>query len=196
MLFFLQLRQIGLEYFNCPSVNQDWIKEMSRTYIAESRRENADKHVQFLRKCEELTSRSDGTVVSDRLCQPPERPVSISFANIVNSSKLTSADYCPIGPRRSSDEYYTSSSCMTSGQYNLHHEREAKCTIVPETPINAFGDHTDHPISMLKTEFDNRAPRNLQKIAMRKKCEMHFAAIVDEDAETLFFEGVLDHVTV
>lgn len=168
---------------------------MSRTYIAESRRENAEKHIQFLRKCDELTSRSDGTILSDRLCQPPERPVSISFGNIVNSSKLSTADYCPIGPRRSSDEYYSGSSCMTTGRY-LHHESEAKCTIVPENIMYGFGDHADHPISMLKTEYDNRASENLQKIAVRKKCEMHFAAIADEDAITLFFEGVMDHVNV
>lgn len=190
-----QLRQIGLEYFNCPSVNQDWITEMSRTYIAESRRENAEKHIQFLRKCDELVSRSDGTIVSDRLCQPPERPVSISFGNIINSSKLSSDDYCTIGPRRSSDEYYAGSSCMTSGQY-LHHERQAKCTVMSENILNGFSDHGDHPISMLKTEFDNRASGNLQKIATRKKCEMHFTAVVDEDAETLFFEGVTNHVNV
>lgn len=190
-----QLRQIGLEYFNCPSVNQDWIKEMSRTYIAESRRENAEKHTQFLRKCDELASRPDGTIVSDRLCQPPERPVSISFGNIVNSSKLSSEDYCPIGPRRSSDEYYAGSSCMMSRQY-LHHVRETKCSVMPENVMNRFGDHADHPISMLKTEFDNRASGNLQKIALRMKCEIHFTAIVDEDAETLFFDGVMDHVNV
>lgn len=162
---------------------------MSRTYIAESRRENAEKHIQFLRKCDALASRSDGTIVSERLCQPPERPVSISIGNIVNSSKLSSGDYCPIGPRR------YGSSCMTAGQY-LHHEREAKCTIVPENIMNGFSDHADHPISMLKTEFDNRAAANLQKIAVRKKCELHFSALVDEDAETLYFEGVIDHVNV
>lgn len=188
---YTMLRQIGMEYYNCPSLNQEWIKEMSRLYITEYRTMNRENYQEFLQQCENLIAKTDTVAATDsrRKChyqQSNQRAVSISFGNIVNSSKLSS-DYCPIGPRNA-HEAYVQSACFP----DKYAKTGETCAIVPKSLVNnadedQFEGMVHHPISMLKTDYDSRSSSNLHKVAKRKKCELHFAAHPD-DAPVLFFD--------
>lgn len=75
-----QLRQVALQYYNCPGSNEIWIREMSREYMTQQRIKSQQEHKTFLEHCRHL-------IKADRASlRCAQSSVSVTFANIVNSS--------------------------------------------------------------------------------------------------------------
>lgn len=174
---YTMLRQIGLEYFNCPASQQntEWIKEVARSYMTDLRALKRDKFSVFVADCQQTFGKGNEE------CGVRSAQVSITFGNIVNSSKLSS-DYCPISSNGRGGE------CPQSGRFSSCMTAEK---IVSNSAVGCDGDRPQ--TSMLKSEYDKRSPANLVEISGRKQCERHFSARMtknDAAAETIFFDIV------
>lgn len=187
---YTMLRQIGLEYFNCPpGPNTEWIKEVSRAYLPELRQSKRIKFNAFLDDCQQLFAVNNGN--TDGLCfgrAIRSRPdSSITFGNIVNSSKLSS-DSCPIGL----------AAAASSGRrcHNERNEQRFSCldgethsTSSSSCDGDQINDDLRPAISIVKTVYDNRSPTNLMRIARRKQCERHYSSRMlrhDAAGDTIF----------
>lgn len=194
------LRQIGLDYSNCASVNQPWIAEMSRTYITHVRTENRRAHEQFVAECGRLRaeealaqaqclaevmhaeSNADGRGRSTAGQHPQQQQhqhvASIVFGNLVNSSsKMPSGAaallrHCgTIGPRQANEM------CDGAAQQTCAKRPPApvdSCTSV-HTGAMSSDDAATFRTSMLDVANDERAPLNLLRQATRTLCDLHTA---------------------
>lgn len=161
---------------------------MARVYVSDQRDQNHQHFIRFLSKCNDLFVR--GAQSTDHhYCNKytDSGHVSISFSNVVNSSKFFS-DHCSIGPKNI-DELSEKSSCIAEKYLKDATAQSMDSCNSPKKILS----NTEPIISMLNDEFDTRSTSNLREIADRKKCEIHFASDIN-DAQTVFFDGTANHV--
>lgn len=172
------MRQIGYEYFNCE--HDEWLKEMSRNYISEQRKENYnDYHVKKM-ECDQLFDWKRATFEK---CAPPFSKR--TFVNLVNSSKFhyNSGDH---GSDFVDDYCCTSNTC--NKRENLPLDRKSKsCEINKNIPskattlLSSIKSQSIHdklsPIvpktSMLNNANDIRSPNNIAKIWKAINCKLN-----------------------
>lgn len=151
------MRQIGMEYFNC---NRDtWIREMVRQYLPEQRRLHQEEWRRLKSVCQGII----GTTTTRLGAGLLRRSVtSVTFANLMNGSvsERHVEDICQLEGdsvfaqdrrvRREEDQCEKGDSEGECGQRKMPPFRET---------------------SMWSGEFDRRAPENLQKQMLRRRCE-------------------------
>jgi hypothetical protein len=193
---FFQIRQVGMEYFNCQG--DAWVTEMARDYLVQQRTDNFNQLKQLRTECASLWATKPNEV-ADKKCRA-NKSVSVTFASVLNASKHANdgkssnlMDYCEIGPKYSSEMYGcecgggTPDSMTKVLKDNGHcspKSRPLKKKLVYEDRI-FDGEEPAFKTSMLTPEFDNRAPENIKRINLRRKCEM----LQQADAADLMFYG-------
>uniref|UniRef100_U5ESM9 Putative thioredoxin-like protein n=1 Tax=Corethrella appendiculata TaxID=1370023 RepID=U5ESM9_9DIPT len=183
------LRQIGMEYYNCP--NDNWVKEMAKEYIMEQRKDNLKTLNKLREDCSELFKRQTPTNSDDEFTENciKTKPISISLVNVLNSSKFVDGkhktfelekNYCDIiGPKYETEFYQ----CSSQQQEDFGSDKTCSS--------GKFYRKTDDEIvktSMLNSEFDFRSPENILKQHFRRKCTLLYLSELHGDNSNLFFE--------
>lgn len=159
------MRQLGMEYYNC---NRDtWIQEMVREYFPAQRKEHQEELRQLRLDCQ-------GFAIAARMSGGQgQHPVSVTFANLLNGSQFSASerieDICQL--ESAGDSMY--------GELarNRGATRGEQCVRDGCTEGGTKGGSRFRETSMLRGDFDPRAPVNLAKQALRRKCElMHIEA--------------------
>ncbi|KAG4077611.1 hypothetical protein HA402_008871 [Bradysia odoriphaga] len=141
---YAMLRQAALQYYNCPSTNEIWIREMSREYMTQQRIKYQQEHKTFLEQCRHLI-KTDRT--SLRCAQST---VSVTFANIVNSSNDPGQRI--FGPMNANEG-------VISHRYSKY--KVDSCDAIT---ANRFVDVADE-------EMDQQSSETLTKRELKRKCE-------------------------
>lgn len=170
---YVMLQQIGGEYYNCKA--DSWVQEMSRDYLQQRR---IDNRIATQRLFEECRATFQKSFTEHRECNSH---VSISFSNVLNSSKnmeekvKNSPNFCGI------DEVYENCGCEESCgklKYISRMNKKEKRFVT----------------SMLDNSDDDRSPKAINRYNLRRKCEMlkiqekkseAFFIIDDENASSL-----------
>lgn len=148
---YVMFQQIGMEYFNCKA--DSWVQEMSRDYLRERRIENRVAAQRLYEECRETFQKS--------FTEPHEcnSHVSVSFANVLNSSKnideklKSLPNFCGI------DEGFESCGFDEScGKLRY------------SSKMNRKDKHKE--TSMLDNDDDERSPEAINRFNLRRKCEM------------------------
>lgn len=176
-ILLFQLRQIALEYYNCPSTNRDWIEEMSRDYMTQQRIKSQEQHHQFQETCRKLLKTARLRHI--QRCSQTQSTVSVIFANIVNSSNDKLPGQRIFGPKNIDEQ----TACFSQSYSDYD-----SCDAVPALIYDGRSDqrgHAKHGISMLDVENDDRFADSLVERDTRLKCETF--AHGDEE-NVMFFE--------
>lgn len=190
------LRQVGLDYANCASVNQPWIAEMSRVYMSHVRAENRGGHARFVRECERMRDEAEAVRRMEAKCLASlerfdrrrqttheKHVVSLVFGNVVNSSaRLPSgvrppcarANVCNAGERVCiADGCDAQQSCVMAA-HGEDEAEDAACNAKRTVRTETDGAFVTSMLGANGDE-DERSPWNLRRAAVRKRCELHLA---------------------
>lgn len=184
-LEYSQLRQLGLEYNNCESVNQSWIRDMSRVYITGVRNQNHHDFQQFSSACDRIIADAKRAQSAALQCAFRSSPHttslhhSVSLSSHINSSKLP-VDFCQIGPRNLGESSYAD-------------DEYASCSAMPRE-CGKLDATPSLESSMSFEDDDPRSARNLMNRSMRKRCQiLSSGRRGDLHPQVEFFETV-DHL--
>lgn len=163
---YVMLQQIGMEYYNCKE--DSWVQEMSRDYLRERRIDNRRATQRLYQECRQTFQKS---FTEHRECNSH---VSVSFSNVLNSSKnideklKSLPNFCGI------DEVYEScSSCDETCGKTKYTAR-----------MNKRGKQFE--TSMLDNSDDDRSPEAINRFNLRRKCEM--LKIQERKSEAFFVD--------
>lgn len=188
IFFRFQLRQTALQYYNCPSSNEVWIREMSRDYMNQQRINFQEEHKKFQETCKNILK----TDRSSHRCS--QSTVSVTFANIVNSSNDKLPGQRIYGPMNVNEQ--NAGFSYRYNQYNVD-----SCDAIDTFHYDDVLDEKEFrkfDTSMLNGRNDELNIENLTKRDLRLKCEMfvrgdventHF--FVDADREVSVFLNFL-----
>lgn len=171
---YLMLQQIGMEYYNCDGDN--WVQEMARDYLFERRKANRESYKKLHEACRDIFLQNYKTDVSHRKC---DSSVSVSFANVLNSSKNFEAkfknlpNFCAVNelPKDGACGCHSELSC---GKHPMKYSYEA------HQKEKTFAK------SMLDHEGDDHSPEAIAKYNFRRKCEM--LRMAERKSEILFVD--------
>ena len=169
----VMLQQIGMEYYNCEGDN--WVQEMARDYLFEKRKENRKNFSALSAKCRETFTNYDQGGMSGRKCDPP---VSVSFGNILNSSKNFEAKFKNL-PNFCEFNAPKEGTCGCMSELTCGEEKS-------KYSYEANSKEREFQTSMLDNEFDDRSPDAILKYEFRRRCEM--LRIAERKSEILFVE--------
>lgn len=168
------IRQLGLEYFNC--VNDNWVQEMARDYLFDRRKENRDNHKKLHRECREIFQQH---YTPERVKRDCDSSVSVSFGNVLNSSKNFEAKF----------KNMPSFCEIPKGAETCGCQREMPCQKQRmKYSFEANKKEKMFPTSMLDNDGDDRSPESIIKYNFRRKCEM--LRMAERKSEILFIEDV------
>jgi hypothetical protein len=162
---YVMLQQIGMDYYNCKG--DEWVQEMSRDYLQQRRRDNKNNQLNLYRECRDTFRQS---FTENRECNSH---VSVSFSNVLNSSKNIEEkvknlpNFCGI------DDVYDGCSCDESC---------GKLKYLPKTNKKSV----EYETSMLDNNDDDRSPEALKRYILRRKCEM--LKIQERKNEAIFID--------
>ena len=168
---YVMLQQVGMEYYNC--VNDNWVQEMAREYLFERRKENQENHKRLQKECSEIFHQNFQPDTLNRNC---ESSVSVSIANVLNSSKNFESkfknlpNFCEI-PKDASCE------CRDGNSYVKQHLKYTE---------EANKEEPRFQTSMLDNEGDDYSAEAIVKYNFRRKCEM--LKIAERKSEILFVD--------
>lgn len=151
------LRQISYEYHNCN--NDDWIKEMTRVYIHQERKDNYQSYYQTKKECEKLF---DWKANVPEKCSPFGKR---AFVHLVNSSKYMY--HLPNAERNIESNEYCSANSGNSNVNNFQYSCSINKNIPQENIVK------NNPISMLNDENDPRSSKNIKKAWMAINCKLN-----------------------
>lgn len=169
---YVMLQQIGMEYYNCERDN--WVQEMARDYLFERRKENRISHQKLHRECRKIFQHHFTPELSKRDC---DSPVSISIANVLNSSKNYEAkfknlpSFCEVSKNKEV--------CACTNEHSFNKQR-LKYSYEANSKEEKFST------SMLNNEDDHRSPDAIEKYNFRRSCELLMLA--ERKSEILFME--------
>lgn len=149
------LRQISYEYHNCN--HDDWIKDMTRIYIREERKDNYQSFYRTKEECEKLF---DWKVNVPEKCSPFGKR---AFVQLVNSSK-----YMYQSPSSEPNEYCSAN----SGNSNVNSFQDS-CFVSKNIPHDDPNKPLNIPTSMLNDENDYRSSKNIKKAWMAINCKLN-----------------------
>lgn len=154
---------------------------MSRVYINEVRKTNRVDFYEFVSHCDRIAAEDERAKTIDGRCGFRAAVASsVSFGNIVNSSKLPAADFCRIGPQNV-DEAFAEE---PSAKYRAPTRRgSSECQSAGSTET-----------SMLCSAQDPRSPINLARLALQRRCELMVTGRRKQQLQPRmeFFEAVPD----
>lgn len=183
---YVMLQQLGMEYYNCN--NDNWVQEMAREYLVQRRKENKDQHKNLITECRKQFYKQFSPEKIDGSKCHFDKSVSVSFVNVLNSSKNSDGkfsnvpNFCevddhkkPVEPCDCEHLKINEEECLGSKRDHLKYSYQANKK-----------DEDKFQTSMIDQGLDELSPDNIIRYNFRRKCQM--LKLAETKSEILFFD--------